>query len=191
MLKNDSQKQEAIDVLLKRAASGKSYGDRKGAALGLAGLIKGLRIASLKKSVCSVIAFPSDRTESDRFGVLAALGNLMQDKRSHSKQGALFCYEALFSALGKLFEPYIPHLIPDLLLSFGDTASEVREATHEVGCIGPVAFLLPSFNAFRCQASRVMMAQVTAHGVKMMLPFILKVEFSCWMEFVSIAVADW
>jgi hypothetical protein len=79
---------------------------------------------------------------------------MAKDKRAHSRQGALFCYEALFSSLGKLFEPYLPHLIPDLLASFGDSTSEVREATQE--------------------ATRVVMAHVTAQGVKMMLPYILK-----------------
>lgn len=57
---------------------------------------------------------------------------MAKDKRLRARQGALFCYEALFSALGKLFEPYLPLLIPDLLSSFGDTAAEIREATHEV-----------------------------------------------------------
>lgn len=57
---------------------------------------------------------------------------MIKEKRGHARQGALFAYEALFEALGKLFEPYLAQLIPDLLLCFGDSVSEVRIATQEV-----------------------------------------------------------
>ncbi|CEO98375.1 unnamed protein product (mitochondrion) [Plasmodiophora brassicae] len=137
MLKRESQRQDTVNLLLDRLSHGETYGDRKGAALGLAGVVKGMKIASVKK-----------------YSILSSLNAMIKEKRGHARQGALFAYEALFEALGKLFEPYLAQLIPDLLLCFGDSVSEVRIATQE--------------------ATRAIMSNITAFGVKMILPLILK-----------------
>lgn len=43
--------------------------------------------------------------------------------------GALFAFEMLCTMLGRLFEPYVVHLLPHLLLCFGDGNQYVREVS--------------------------------------------------------------
>ncbi len=43
--------------------------------------------------------------------------------------GALFAFERLSLGLGRLFEPYVVKLIPQLLNCFGDTNADVREVS--------------------------------------------------------------
>lgn len=43
--------------------------------------------------------------------------------------GALFAFEMLCTMLGRLFEPYVVHLLPHLLLCFGDANQYVREVS--------------------------------------------------------------
>jgi len=47
-----------------------------------------------------------------------------------SLQGSLFAFEMLCNMLGKLFEPYVVHVLPHLLLCFGDGNQYVREVSH-------------------------------------------------------------
>ena len=86
---------------------------RRGAGFGIAGVVKGLGIASLRG-----------------YGILDALKASIEDKTDAlAREGALFAFECLVEKLGRLFEPYVIHVLPFLLVCFGDLSPAVREAT--------------------------------------------------------------
>ena len=122
-----------------------SYSQRKGAAYGLAGLIKGLGIPTLKQ-----------------YQVMATLQDAIKNKKNyHHREGALFAFQSLCNMLGRLFEPYVVHLLPDLLVCFGDGNQYVREATD--------------------QTARTIMSHLSNHGVKLILPSLLSaLEEESW-----------
>lgn len=89
------------------------------------------------------------------FDVLRRLRTAAEDKKQFQpRQGVLFLLETLSTTLGRLFEPYITHVLPLLLASFGDATADVREATQD--------------------ASRVIMGNLSAYGVKLILPTLLE-----------------
>lgn len=72
--------EQMISVLLERLALGQSYGERKGAAYGLAGITKGLGISSLKK-----------------YDIMTKLQNYVEDKKHpNSRQGAHILFFLFF-----------------------------------------------------------------------------------------------
>jgi hypothetical protein len=100
-----------LDRLLSEIKSGGpgGYGVRRGAAYGVAGIVKGLGIASLKG-----------------FGVLEALKSMVEDKKhAEGREGSLQAFECLCEKLGRLFEPYVIHILPLLLQCFGDSSPQV------------------------------------------------------------------
>lgn len=133
--------QKLIQLLLESEV----YGERKGAAYGIAGIIKGLGILSLKQ-----------------LGIMDALTEAIQDKKNpNHREGALFAFEMLCSMLGRLFEPYIVHILPHLLLCFGDSSTRVRQATDDT--------------------AKQVMSKLSAHGVKLVLPSLLNaLEEDAW-----------
>lgn len=82
---------------------------RRGAGFGIAGFVKGLGIGSLKS-----------------YGVMEALKTSIEDKKSSgAREGALLAFECLCEKLGRLFEPYVIHILPLLLQCFGDPVPQV------------------------------------------------------------------
>ncbi|KAI5063295.1 hypothetical protein GOP47_0021842 [Adiantum capillus-veneris] len=131
--------------LLKQMMQSEKYGERRGAAFGLAGVVKGLGLPSLKK-----------------YGVMDALKAGVEDRNSaKSREGGLFGFECLCEKLGRLFEPYVIHILPLLLVCFSDQVVAVREAADS--------------------AARVIMAKLSGQGVKLVLPALLKgLEDKAW-----------
>uniref|UniRef100_A0A8C5P6E8 GCN1 activator of EIF2AK4 n=1 Tax=Leptobrachium leishanense TaxID=445787 RepID=A0A8C5P6E8_9ANUR len=126
-----------IQKLLTLLLESDKYAERKGAAYGLAGLVKGLGILSLKQQ-----------------NMMTTLTEAIQDKKNfRRREGALFAFEMLCNMLGKLFEPYVVHVLPHLLLCFGDGNQYVREAADE--------------------CAKAVMSNLSAHGVKLVLPSLL------------------
>ncbi|XP_057374386.1 stalled ribosome sensor GCN1-like [Daphnia carinata] len=126
-----------VQRLLQKLLSSNNYGDRKGAAYGIAGIVKGLGILSLKQ-----------------LDIMTSLTEAIQNKKNiRHREGALFAFEQLCSMLGRLFEPYVVHVLPHLLLCFGDTNQFVREAADDT--------------------AKAVMSKLSAHGVKLVLPSLL------------------
>ncbi|KAI0077211.1 ARM repeat-containing protein [Panus rudis PR-1116 ss-1] len=127
-----------IDGLFDELFNAPKYAARRGAAYGLAGVIKGAGISTMKE-----------------FNVIERLKAATEDKKRYEpRQGAMFAFETFSNVLGRLFEPYVLHILPLLLTSFGDATADVREATHD--------------------AARVIMGNLSGYGVKSILPSLLE-----------------
>ncbi|KAH9815238.1 armadillo-type protein [Melampsora americana] len=104
-----------IQRLLQDTLTASKYAERRGAAYGLAGAIKGRGITSLKD-----------------FSIIDSLRDALEDKKNtRGRQGALFAFEILASSLGRLFEPYLVQATSILLSTFGDGSADVREAIQD------------------------------------------------------------
>ncbi|KAG9005891.1 translational activator of GCN4 [Tulasnella sp. JGI-2019a] len=104
-----------VERLLADLGKTNKYHERRGAAYALAGVVKGLGLATFQ--------------EFDIMGRVR--GNLEEKNRFESKQGALFALEILSKTLKRLFEPYAIELLSVLIASFGDSSPEVRDATQD------------------------------------------------------------
>jgi hypothetical protein len=126
-----------VDRLFSTLTTGSKYASRRGAAYGIAGIVKGRGLQSLKE-----------------YELMDKLSEAATDKSAYqARQGACFAFETLSNTLGKAFEPYIISIVPLLLALFGDTNTDVREATQD--------------------AAKVIMSKVSGHCVKLMLPTLL------------------
>jgi hypothetical protein len=97
----------------------------------------------------------------DSFWCNTVFGNvclLFCRNSAKAREGALLGFECLCEKLGRLFEPYVIHILPVLLVCFSDPVVAVRDATDA--------------------SARAIMAQLSAQGVKLVLPHLLKVFFA-------------
>ncbi|KAF8985319.1 translational activator of GCN4 [Entomortierella lignicola] len=128
---------ELIKTLMDKTFHSKKYSERRGAAYGLAGVIKGRGISALKE-----------------FSVMASLKAAVDDKKdAHAREGAMIAFETLSQTLGRLFEPYVIQILPLLLVCFGDSVTDVRQATSDT--------------------SRAIMGKLSGHCVKLIMPSLL------------------
>lgn len=127
-----------VDRLYSTLTTGSKYAHRRGAAYGIAGIIKGRGLKALKE-----------------YDLMDKLKESAEDKGSfEGREGALLAFETLSATLGRVFEPYIVEVIPNLLTLFGDTNTYVREATQ--------------------YAAKVIMSRISGHCVKLILPTLLE-----------------
>lgn len=105
--------QTYFDQLFETLFTGKNIAARRGAAYGIAGLVKGAGIKSLAT-----------------YDIMRTLIDAADDKKDPARrEGVSFVFECLSLSLGKFFEPYVIEILPILLKSLGDPVPEVREAT--------------------------------------------------------------
>jgi hypothetical protein len=116
----------------------KKYAARRGAAYGLGGIVKGKGIAILREA-----------------RVLSTIRGATENKKDvNERQGAFLCYELLSLILGRVFEPYVIQIVPQLLSGFGDSSADVREA-----CL---------------DAAKTCFSSLSSYGVKQVLPTLLE-----------------
>ena len=129
----DKYIQQMMDQLLQS----KKYAARRGAAYGLAGIVRGKGLSVLRE-----------------YRILSTLSGAAENKKDvGQRQGAFLAYELLSLILGRIFEPYVIQLVPQLLAGFGDTSADVREA-----CL---------------DAAKTCFANLSSFGVKQILPTLL------------------
>ncbi|WYZ42025.1 hypothetical protein EsH8_V_000920 [Colletotrichum jinshuiense] len=125
--------QQVLETLL----TSKKYAEQRGAAYGLAGLVQGRGISSLK----------------DQRIMMTLRGAMENKKEPNQREAALLAYELLSTILGRLFEPYVIQIVPQLLTGFGDSNANVRDS-----CLA---------------AAKACFAKLSSYGVKKILPTLL------------------
>lgn len=104
--------QTYLDELFIVLFEGSSRPQRRAAAYGIAGLIKGYGIKGLNE-----------------FDIIRNLIDASEDSKSPvRRESASFAIECLDRSLGKLFEPYVLEVVPLILQNLGDHVTEVRTA---------------------------------------------------------------
>lgn len=103
--------EQMMDELLKA----RTYPAQRGAAYGLAGIVKGRGVSSLRE-----------------FRVMSSLKDASDSKKDvTARQGAFLGYELLSMILGRVFEPYAIQVVPQLLAGFADPVQDVRDACRD------------------------------------------------------------
>ena len=132
--------EELLTKVLQVIGEASGHAERRGAAYGLAGLVKGLGLSSLKQH--QIIPKLSEMVDPK-----------INKKNNLSRQGALWGFECLCLTMGRLFEPYVIHILP-LLLECFNSGESIREAAFG--------------------AADAIMSQLSGQGVKLVLPALLK-----------------
>ncbi|TQS37659.1 hypothetical protein Golomagni_01860 [Golovinomyces magnicellulatus] len=103
-----------VQCVLDRLFNSENYASQRGAAYGLAGIVLGRGIYTLRE-----------------YRIITALKAGAENKKNPNHQeGALLAYELLSTILGSLFEPYVIQIVPQLLTGFGDVSVNVRDSCH-------------------------------------------------------------
>ncbi|KAI0006860.1 translational activator GCN1 [Xylariaceae sp. FL0662B] len=126
-----------FDRLLDTLLNSKKYAEKRGAAYGLAGLVLGRGISVLRE-----------------YRIIITLRSATENRKEpQQREGAYLAFELLATLLGRLFEPYVIQIVPQLLTGFGDSNSDVRDA-----CLA---------------AAKACFAKLSSYGVKQILPSLL------------------
>ncbi|KAF4319813.1 hypothetical protein JM18_003529 [Phytophthora kernoviae] len=93
--------------------------------------------------------------------IIPRLEELMRTGGANARQGSMLVFECLSQRLGLLFEPYIIVILPVMLKCSADASPQVREAASHT--------------------AKGIMANLSAHGVKLVLPSLLgALDESAW-----------
>ncbi|KAF5529586.1 translation activator GCN1 [Fusarium mexicanum] len=131
------QSSKYFGQIMEQLLTSKKYAVQRGSAYGLAGLVMGRGIAALRE-----------------YRVLSTLTDAMENKKeANQREAALLAYELLSTMLGRVFEPYVIQIVPQLLTGFGDANANVREA-----CLA---------------AAKSCFAKLSSYGVKRIMPTLL------------------
>ncbi|KAK1002754.1 translational activator of GCN4 [Friedmanniomyces endolithicus] len=135
---SSDQASQYLQETLNETLHAKKYAARRGAAYGLAGVLKGKGLSAMRES-----------------RLLSTLRAATENKKdANERQGAYLAYELMSLLLGRIFEPYVIQIVPQLLVGFGDASSDVREA-----CL---------------DAAKTCFASLSSYGVKQVLPTLLE-----------------
>jgi hypothetical protein len=131
------QSSKYFGQIMEQLLTSKKYAVQRGSAYGLAGLVMGRGIAALRE-----------------YRILSTLTDAMENKKeANQREAALLAYELLSTMLGRVFEPYVIQIVPQLLTGFGDANANVREA-----CLA---------------AAKSCFAKLSSYGVKRIMPTLL------------------
>lgn len=126
-----------FDQVLEELLNSKKYASQRGAAYGLAGLVLGRGISSLRE-----------------YRIISTLKSAMENKKeAHQREASLLAFELLSTVLGRIFEPYVIQIVPQLLSGFGDSNADVRDA-----CLA---------------AAKACFGHLSSYGVKQIMPTLL------------------
>ncbi|KAM5376828.1 hypothetical protein ACJZ2D_005315 [Fusarium nematophilum] len=132
------QSSKYFGQVMEQLLSSKKYAVQRGCAYGLAGLVMGKGISALRE-----------------YRILSTLTDAMENKKeSNQREAALLAYELLSAMLGRLFEPYVIQVVPQLLTGFGDSNANVRDA-----CLA---------------AAKSCFGKLSSYGVKQIMPTLLE-----------------
>ncbi|KAI5291907.1 translational activator of GCN4, partial [Ascosphaera acerosa] len=127
-----------VKQMLDQLLESKGYAARRGAGYGLAGIVRGKGISAIRQ-----------------YRVMSRLQDAEEEKKDAAKrQGAAMAYELFSLILGRIFEPYVIQIVPQLLALFGDPVLDVREAVMD--------------------AARQCFSSLSSYGVKQVLPTLLE-----------------
>lgn len=126
-----------MDQIMDELINSKKYAAQRGAAYGLAGAVLGRGIGSLRE-----------------YRIISNLNAAMDNKKdAQQREASLIAFELLSTILGKLFEPYVIQIVPQLLGGFGDANADVRDA-----CLA---------------AAKACFGKLSSYGVKKIMPTLL------------------
>ncbi|KAI0980319.1 hypothetical protein GJ496_007225, partial [Pomphorhynchus laevis] len=126
-----------IEKLFNIVFKSSNYAERKGASYGIAGIIKGLGVLCIKQ-----------------LDIMNKIEVAIRDKTEHeNRTGALLVTSAFVRVLGWVFEIYLVHLLPDILMCFSDRNDGVRSAAENCG--------------------KNIMTKISAQGIRLIVPAIL------------------
>ncbi|KAL5390121.1 hypothetical protein PMIN03_005519 [Paraphaeosphaeria minitans] len=134
---SEQELQTYVEQMLETLLQSKKYPAQRGAAYGLAGIVSGKGISIIKQ-----------------YRIMPTLRSATENKKEvHQRQGAFLAYELFSLILGRVFEPYVIQLVPQLLAGFSDSSTDVREA-----CL---------------DAAKTCFSTLSSYGVKQVLPTLL------------------